>query len=752
MYKVIFNVNKVSKLILIPLSVLTFNVYSSDITTFEEVLVKAKREPILNEANIEISNQRIDNEMSGDINDLVKGELGVSVVQKGRAGTSGFNIRGVDEDRVSILVDGINQGETFDNEIYKGYGYFNGSINEVELDSVKSVAIKKGSDSLFTGSGSLGGSVSFKTKDAEDIILPGNDYGFYNKTMYGSKNNELKNTTGLAFKKEYGDLLILYTDVNGHELETRDKGVDIYGPSRSRADPIDKKSFNLLVKSTLTPNKNNNVILTYEQFSTNKYIDEKSWELFGSSHRVIDSSGERRRYSLEWEHLSDNIYLDRLSTKIYDQKIDQTENSYVYYFKDEKLSQHYERSIKQNSFGIEQKATSKNYEILSIPMINNFMIGYKRKELKNDNVDTNIIGGKSYITENSIIEPVETDSFYIAGTHEMIISDSELISFGARYDLFKNDVTLSGKSISNHLYGKSLDEPKDTRFSGITLSAIYDKQLTDKMNVKYKVNSGFRAPNANELYFSYGDVIAANRIEPNENLKQETGITNEIHFEYVEYDWKFSLNPYYIHYRGFIDLKSETIQVPNPWSHYPGQPELNEQNYMQYKNVDKAYTYGLDMRFDINLSTFLNIYDDLKYEAGISYSKGKGSDGDYLMAVNPLEIMNNIIYTTHDYRIGLHSNYIDKKDPKETVRNGKQSKYTSDSVLLMDLVINYAMTNNIKINAGVFNLLDKKYKTWDSIRSIPEFGTTNMVDRAGIGLNRFTAPGINYKVGLEINF
>ena len=145
------------------------------------------------------------------------------------------------------------------------------------------------------------------------------------------------------------------------------------------------------MKSTLTPNKNNNVILTYEQFSTNKYIDEKSWELFGSSHRVIDSSGERRRYSLEWEHLSDNIYLDRLSTKIYDQKIDQTENSYVHYFKDEKLSQHYERSIKQNSFGIEQKATSKNYEILSIPMINNFMIGYKRKELENDNVDTNII-------------------------------------------------------------------------------------------------------------------------------------------------------------------------------------------------------------------------------------------------------------------------------------------------------------------------------------------------------------------------
>ncbi|WP_339390301.1 hypothetical protein [Moritella viscosa] len=66
--------------------------------------------------------------------------------------------------------------------------------------------------------------------------------------------------------------------------------------------------------------------------------------------------------------------------------------------------------------------------------------------------------------------------------------------------------------------------------------------------------------------------------------------------------------------------------------------------------------------------------------------------------------------------------------------------------------MNYAITDNIKISGGLFNILDKKYKTWDSVRSIPKFGTTNMVDLAEKGLNRFTAPGINYKLGLEINF
>ncbi|NRA83481.1 MAG: TonB-dependent receptor, partial [Gammaproteobacteria bacterium] len=615
--------NKRKQTILLPLFLLTCNAYSSEVTTFEEVLVKATKEPILNEANIAIDNKKIDNGMYGDINDLVKGELGVSVVKKGRSGSSGFSIRGVSEDRVAILVDGIAQGENFENEIYKGYGYFNGSINSIELDSVKSVAIKKGSDSLFTGSGSLGGSVSFKTKDADDIILPGNQYGFYNKTTFSNRNNELKNTTGLALKNDYADLLVLYTGVNGHESETKENGIDIYGSARSSADPVRAKSSNILVKSKLTPNENNNIIFTYEKFDVNNNIDERSWQLYGSNHRLIDSESDRNRFSLEWQYLSDSAYFDKFTTKIYNQKIVQTVDSYVYDLDDEKLEQHYQRSVKQQSFGIDQKITSKSYELLSIPMENNFIVGFKRKKLQNDNVDIFVFSDEEYITENSIIEPVTTDSFFIATTNEMIVSDTSLISFGVRYDLFKNDVTLSGKNTFNHLYGKSLELPEDTKFSGVTFSAIYENQITDNINVKYKINSGFRAPNANELYFSYGDDIAANRIDPNKNLTEETGLTNEIHFEYAADDWKLSLNPYYTQYRGFIDLKAEDVNVPNPW-HLPGSTQWGRgeflvQNLMQYKNVDKAYTYGLDIKLDYNLSKLLNVIDDVKNQAGISY-------------------------------------------------------------------------------------------------------------------------------------
>ncbi|MDA6077908.1 TonB-dependent receptor plug domain-containing protein [Edwardsiella anguillarum] len=88
-----------------------------------------------------------------DMQDIVRHLPGVGVSSDGRFGNNGYSMRGVDKDRVAISVDGIPQGETFDNLIYKGYGYFNGSINNIETDHLKTVLIAKGADSLFMGSG-----------------------------------------------------------------------------------------------------------------------------------------------------------------------------------------------------------------------------------------------------------------------------------------------------------------------------------------------------------------------------------------------------------------------------------------------------------------------------------------------------------------------------------------------------------------------------------------------------------------------
>ena len=69
----------------------------------------------------------------------------------------------------------MHQAETISSqgfkELFEGYGNFNNTRNTAEIETLKQVTIRKGADSLKSGSGALGGSVSFDTKDARDYLL-----------------------------------------------------------------------------------------------------------------------------------------------------------------------------------------------------------------------------------------------------------------------------------------------------------------------------------------------------------------------------------------------------------------------------------------------------------------------------------------------------------------------------------------------------------------------------------------------------
>ncbi|MGV0571465.1 TonB-dependent hemoglobin/transferrin/lactoferrin family receptor [Vibrio harveyi] len=733
--------------ILVPLS---FNLYAEDVSQFSEVLVLGAKDAVLKESDVSIGQDEINANLVSDVNDLVSNEPGVSVVQKSNSGTSGFNIRGVEQDRVAILVDGIHQGETFENDIYVGYGYFDGSINEIELDSVKTVNINKGTDSLFTGSGSLGGAVSYETKEASDLISSNKDFGLYNKTIYSSSRSEFKTTSGIALQQDYGDLLLLYTYTKGREQKTKDSGYDIYGKARSKPDPLRKKSDNILVKSNIILNDNHILKLTYENFSVDKFVDERSWELFGFNHRLYNSEGERTRYSIDWNYDKDGKYIQNIDTKIFYQKIKQKKISSVYKFDNNELEQIYDRSQDQKSIGFNQNFEFSKMNVISLPFTQTLIYGFNKKSFENNNTDILFLN-KTYVTNNSIIEPVDTKHYHFAYLNEFDVSDFQTLSMGVRYDNYRNKVKTNGKSISTPHYSKSFPKPEDTSFDGISASVRYDLQVNDPLRLSYKVSSGFRAPNPNELYFSYGNEIAANRVEPNPDLKDEKGITNEILIRYSKEDLAWSVSPFYTTYKDFIDLKAEQKLVPNPWYDPITFPKKYlEQNHLQYKNVDSAYIYGIDLRFKVDLSTYLLLDNQLWFNSAFNYSKGKGSDGDSLISVQPWQVNGSFKYVSNNYDLNLRSMYISEKKAEDTIRDGKEWGYVNDSVFLLDLIANYRITKNFTMNAGIFNILDKKYKTWDSVRSIPKFGSTNMVDQDGLGLNRFTAPGINWKIGLEV--
>ncbi|HDR1504044.1 TPA: TonB-dependent receptor plug domain-containing protein, partial [Pasteurella multocida] len=141
----------------------------------------------------QITTQTLTKQQVSDSRDLVRYETGITVVETGRMGASGYAVRGVDENRVGIMIDGLRQSETLSSqgfkELFEGYGNFNNTRNGVEIENVKVATITKGADSIKSGSGALGGSVMFETKDARDYLID-KDYHIGVKRGYQSMDNQ----------------------------------------------------------------------------------------------------------------------------------------------------------------------------------------------------------------------------------------------------------------------------------------------------------------------------------------------------------------------------------------------------------------------------------------------------------------------------------------------------------------------------------------------------------------------------------
>lgn len=94
--------------------------------------------------------------MIRDNRDLVRYSADVGVAENGRQ-QKGFAMRGVEDNRVGIAIDGISLPDSEENSLYKRYGNFNNSRLRIDPELVRNIEVVKGSDSLNFGSGSLGG-------------------------------------------------------------------------------------------------------------------------------------------------------------------------------------------------------------------------------------------------------------------------------------------------------------------------------------------------------------------------------------------------------------------------------------------------------------------------------------------------------------------------------------------------------------------------------------------------------------------
>ncbi|PRM36794.1 putative hemoglobin and hemoglobin-haptoglobin-binding protein 2 precursor [Haemophilus influenzae] len=248
---------------------------------------------------------------------------------------------------------------------------------------------------------------------------------------------------------------------------------------------------------------------------------------------------------------------------------------------------------------------------------------------------------------------------------------------------------------------------------------------------------------------------------PNTNLKPEIAKTKEIAFTLHNDDWGFiSTSLFKTNYKNFIDLifkGEEDFAV--------GGSGGRTLPFSLYQNInrDSAVVKGIEINSKVFLGKMAKFMDGFNLSYKYTYQKGRMDGNIPMNAIQPKTMVYGLGYDHPSQKFGFnfYTTHVASKNPEDTydiyAKDKKQMdtsiKWRSKSYTILDLIGYVQPIKNLTIRAGVYNLTNRKYITWDSARSIRSFGTSNVIDQStGQGINRFYAPGRNYKMSVQFEF
>lgn len=754
-----------------------------------------------------IHRQALDKQMVSDESDLVRYDPGISVVEGGRSGSNGFTIRGVDKDRVAINVDGLAQAESRSSEAFQelfgAYGNFNANRNTSEPENFSEVTMTKGADSLKSGSGALGGAVNYKTKSASNYVSEEKPYHLGIKGGYIGRNSQKFSSITAAGTWLGLDALMVYTHRFGKETKNNSDAADTVitdnkqswspnagstnygsrGIARSKPDPQNWENISTLFKLGYNFNDQNRIGWIYEDSRTDRTTTELSnmwaanWkgEALGDTRSRQDISYRKRigfeyKNQLEkgpWDSL--NLRYDRqtidMSTWTWDLPTDYNRsgvNSDVY---------HMFRNIRQKNtqFGADAE---KQIDFSKLVWAMQYGLGGSQND--NGNRDHSYwvrLYDPKYQTSNNqeltmLVESSSKNRFaYWNNTFQFGDSSQYRLNAGVRYD------NSSSKAKDNPNYTPAIRGQipylgSERKHSGFSYGLGLDWKFTPHLNLLAKYSTGFRAPTSDEtwLLFPHPDFY----LKANPNLKAETAKNFELGLAGSGKAGNFKFSGFQTRYRNFIELTYMGVSSDNPNS--PNYAPISDGTALvsspvwQNQNRSSAWVKGLEFNGTWNLDS-IGLPQGTHAGVNVSYIKGKAKQNNGqetpINALSPWSAVYNLGYDAPSKRWGINA-YLTRtaaKKPSDTVHSSDDlnnpwpfAKH-SKAYTLFDLTGYVNLGKYFTLRAGAYNIGNKKYYTWESLRSIREFGTVNRVDnKTHAGIERFTSPGRSYNLTLEAKF
>lgn len=663
------------------------------------------------------------------------------------SGNTGYNIRGLEGNRVSLELDGIAlpdaapkpDGNTL-NAFATGRDYF-------DPETFREVRIDSGTTAASGANPGLGGGVAFITKSPEDYLGEGQDH--YVAYKYGRATADRSNAHTLTGAARMGDQLqglAVYVHRDGEQLDSR---------GTTPPNPDDWHSNALLSKLVWTLPGEQKLDLTVDMFERKNKRDLRSKvSTYYPTGVQQDSTTRRTRVSLGHDvALKDFALFDRLTSKVYLQNANTDDKTQGRYTFGSPAQRSIDTSFKNDSIGV----TSEAFKQLNAD--NALLYGVQLEQLKTRRPwreDRRIIAtGQHQITNKNRMADMDTTRLAVYARDDLsfdLAGKKAVLTPGLRADYRKD----APKNLQNYAIGvpgasREIRKQSDTYF---TPSLSLSVEVLPQMNAYATVTRGTRLPTAAERTGTYDSISYTGTgrgyaVLGNANLRKETSQAYELGLKGdVVKGLSMHASVYQTEYKNMIEY---VMQEDDPVNY----PTIT-QGLFRPENIGNARTWGAELTLRAELGVWVPAMHGYHVDLATGVAKGRSfntltGDSGGLASVAPAKTALTFGYDHANELFGLALTAVhagDKQAPNDLLTGTTAPRFSVPSYTIVDLSTYWNVHKNAKIVVGVYNLTDRKYWDYAAARSLSA-GTT-AASRAEI--ERYAKPGRNVAASLSVNF
>ncbi|MBX3608496.1 MAG: TonB-dependent hemoglobin/transferrin/lactoferrin family receptor [Hydrogenophaga sp.] len=702
-------------------------------TTLQPVVISGSRsERALDEvpARIDvIEGDALDPTRAQDIRELVRELPNVEVKRApqrfgavqgstGRDGNAGFNIRGLQGNRVLLTMDGIRMPRELSNGVLGAAAF---GRDYYDLGLISRVEILRGSASALYGSDGLAGMVSMYTTNPSDLLKPGQTFGGRVGVHADSEDHSMGAGVTLAgIASDRWQWLGSLQTGRARALDNQGT-VDAPNSTRTTPNPQKDRDVSALAKAIFTPGGGQTHTFTLEHVDKSSEVEALSARTTTATGTLdLDGTTDMQRTRASWDgrfalgsgwadSLRATLGLQRSESREVTHELRTTaptERVRDVTYK-ETLWQGVLQAERTRAIGKDWANTLIYGVDVSVADLNNLLTGLGAPS------------GETYPLKRFPDTRETTAALFVQSE---FVSDRWSIVPALRYDRFSLDAK------ADSLYPQTPANLSDSALSP-KLGLIFRAQ--PQWQLFANAAAGFKAPSPLQVNNNFQNITGPffyYETIPNPNLKPETSRSLELGARGEHSGFKWLATAFTGRYKNFIE---DNVQIGG--SGTAASP-------LQYQSINRNRVtlsgFELEGQWALSPATTLKL----------AYGQTRGRDtvlDQPINSVNPAKLVAGIEHRVADWTLGATVTHSAAKDRDDIDFSNTAQQYATPSWTTLDLRASWRITPATRLSAAIHNVTDRKYWVWGNVQGVASNLTT---------LDAFTAPGRSFSVALVTDF